>query len=95
MEKYSQKEIIKKYLESVGDWVLEYKIRCIETPFGFVGARGDRSVREMFHDGEIDGKIEGKYRWVRAKRPEIVKKFENIPAMKKVGEKQAINLLFN
>jgi len=62
-----QKQIIQKYLESLNTWVEEYKVRCINTPHGFIGARGDRNVREMIQDGEIEASMQGKYRVVRAK----------------------------
>lgn len=35
-----QKEIIIKYLRELSDWQFEYKIRALQTQFGWIGARG-------------------------------------------------------
>ena len=65
----TDKEIILKYLEYLNDWEFEYKIHGINTPFGFIGARGDRNVRQLIKDGKLEKKLEGKYRMVRYPRP--------------------------
>jgi hypothetical protein len=65
-----QKELIKQYLKDLNEWEYEYKIRGLKTPYGFIGARGDRNVRQMIKDNEIEAKFEGKYRIVRYK-PEV------------------------
>ena len=62
----NQREIIRRYIESIG-WVHEYKVHGINTPFGFIGARGDRNVRQMIKDGILEAKMDGKYRIVRVK----------------------------
>ena len=61
----TQKQIIQLYLKDLGDWQFEYKIRGIRTAHGFIGARGDRDVRQMISDGELDAGWSGKYRTVR------------------------------
>jgi len=64
----SQKEIIKKYLEDIyPEWVREFEIYRINTPWGFIGPRGPRDIREMLAAGIIEGRLVGKYRWIRAK----------------------------
>lgn len=68
----NQKKIILSYLESLGDWVEEYKIRAIDTPFGWIGARGDRDVRQLIHDGLVEKGWKDQYRIVRFKRPEPI-----------------------
>ena len=63
-----QKQIIRQYLQSLyPDWIREFEIHRINTEFGFVGPRGERDIREMLADGEIEGELRGKYRWIRAK----------------------------
>ena len=66
-----QREIIKLYLNSrYPEWVKEGLIRGRNTDFGFIGFRGDRNVREMISNGEVEAKFEGKYRVVRYRKPE-------------------------
>src|SRR5260221_3004672 len=64
----TQYALIIKYLEDVRDWVFEYKIHGLPTPYGFIGARGDRNVRQLIKDGKVDSRMEGKYRQVRFKK---------------------------
>lgn len=82
----SQYEIIIRFLEKVYEfngpenaWVREYTIRGKFTDFGFIGARGDRNVRDLIKKGKVEAKFDGKYRVVRYKpiqrevpKPEIV-----------------------
>jgi hypothetical protein len=77
-----QKEIILSYLKDLNDWTEEYKIRSLHTPFGFIGARGDRNVRELIAENKVDHAMSGKYRIVKhkevvsekpiVKRPQII-----------------------
>ena len=60
----TQKEIIKNYIEQVG-WIEEYKVRAISTAWGWIGARGDRNVRDMIKSGTLEKKMSGKYCMVR------------------------------
>ncbi|MEK7111882.1 MAG: hypothetical protein AAB875_01005 [Patescibacteria group bacterium] len=62
----TQKEIIKNYIEQVG-WIEEYKVRAIQTDWGWIGARGDRDVRDMIKSGTLEKKMNGKYCMVRVK----------------------------
>ena len=74
-----QREIIKLYLNSrYPEWVKEGLIRGRNTDFGFIGFRGDRNVREMISNGEVEAKFEGKYRVVRYRKPETPKQVYNI-----------------
>lgn len=84
----NQKTIILRYLEDFRDWQFEYKVRSLDTTFGFIGARGDRNVRDLLANGLLEGKKEGKYRMVRFKRPEIAPKKE-----KEVSQQKSLNLL--
>ena len=59
-----QKEIIKNYIQQVG-WIEEYKVRAIQTDWGWIGARGDRDVRDMLKSGTLEGAMRGKYRIVK------------------------------
>ena len=60
MKKPSQQKIILHYLKYLKDhhvnqgWELEGKIHGIETPFGFIGFRGDRDVRKLIELGLVD-----------------------------------------
>ena len=74
----NQKQIIKKYLGAENDWVMEGKIRSINTPWGFIGFRGDRNCRQMVADGELEHKMIGKYAYVRVKS-----QVEYLPRIKK------------
>jgi hypothetical protein len=70
----TQKQIILNHLKDYGGWEYEFKLRAIETKYGWIGARGDRNVREMLASGLLEGKFDrykGRYRMVRFKKPEI------------------------
>ena len=62
-----QKEIIIRYLQECNGWVMEGKIRSLDTKWGFIGFRGDRTVREMKASGLLEWRKNGKYAEVRAK----------------------------
>ena len=53
MSKLSQKQIIQKYLQAKGEWVLAGLVRSIATDYGFIGLRGDRDLREMTETPEL------------------------------------------
>ena len=65
----SQPKIILEYLKDLNDWQYEYKIRSLPTRYGFIGARGDRDVRDLIRGKIVDSKMEGKYRMVKYKAP--------------------------
>lgn len=77
--KKTQKEIILDYLKDLNDWQFEYKIRAIHTPFGWIGARGDRNVRELIAEGKLDHEMKGKYRVVKHKQVIIGKPLQPKP----------------
>lgn len=75
------KKIILKYLKDLrdnspdgaypyGGWVLAGKIRSIDTPYGFIGFRGDRDIRDLVKAGCLETGYEGRLRIVRFKYPE-------------------------
>ena len=71
----TQKQIILAHLKDYGGWEYEFKLRAIETKYGWIGARGDRNVREMLASGELEGKFdryEGKYRMVRYPQEKVL-----------------------
>jgi hypothetical protein len=68
--KLTQKQAIISYLRWVNDWIPSYKLRSLETPFGWIGIQGDRRARELAQEGKIDHKIEGKYSYYKAKEPQ-------------------------
>lgn len=66
--KLSQKEIITLYLRDLDTWVLEGKVRSIDTRWGFVGFRGDRTCRDLIRAGILERRKVGKFAEVRFKR---------------------------
>jgi len=52
----SQPDIIKKYLESVGDWVPGNHLANLTTEWGWLPERACRTARIMFGRGEIERK---------------------------------------
>ena len=73
MKHKTQKEIILAYLKDLNDWQFEYAIRAINTKFGWIGARGDRNVRELIEEEKLDHDMKGKYRIVKHKEVEAHK----------------------
>lgn len=71
IKKSSYKGIIVRWLKMIrqqdpnGGWVHEYKIRSVHTPFGWIGARGDRDTRELIKMGYLDKRMDGVYTVVR------------------------------
>lgn len=64
----TQKEIITEYLKSLnGEWVKEYNLRAVHTPYGWIGSSGDRRCRELAEEGIIERRISGKYAEMRIK----------------------------
>jgi hypothetical protein len=62
----TQRDIIINYLSALGTWQYEYKIRAIRTQDGsWIGARGDRDVRDLVARGVLERKLDGKYAMVR------------------------------
>ena len=59
------------YLRDLDSWVLEGKIRSIETPYGFIGFRGDRDCRELVRKGLLEKRMNGKFSEVRFRRNRI------------------------
>lgn len=57
----TQKQIILKYLEYVGEPVPAYKLRSVSTPFGFLGHQADRVCRKLAQEGYITRVQMGKY----------------------------------
>ena len=52
-----QYKIIRQYLAEIDDWVLEGKIRSLQTPYGFVGFRGDRNCRDLVRAGILEKRL--------------------------------------
>ena len=67
IKKKTQFQIILAYLQDLNDWKREYEIRCMNTPYGWIGARGDRDVRQLVKDGKLLANWDGKYRIVKYK----------------------------
>ena len=62
-KKLPDKEIIEHYLKMLRDggtkgWVVGHQLRSVKTPFGFLGAAGDRRCREMAQARILERKIE-------------------------------------
>lgn len=69
--KNSEHKIIVNYLYDLRKWsegwVLAGKIRSISTPYGFIGFRGDRNVRDLVKMGILERRMNGKFAEVRYK----------------------------
>lgn len=63
----TQKQIIIKWLEYKNEWIPAYKMRSVETPYGWLGFQADRRCRELAHEGKIEHKIDNGYAYYRAK----------------------------
>ncbi len=72
-DKLTQKQIILAYLKQHGGWVREYLIRGFQTDFGWIGARGDRDVRELVASKQLLANKDGKYRIVKYKPMVVVR----------------------
>lgn len=70
----TDKQIIIAYLKLLreqGDgWILGGKVRSIQTPFGWIGFRGDRDCRELVRKGVLEKRMNGKYAEIRYKKDE-------------------------
>lgn len=71
-ERLSHKDIILKVLRADGGWVPGYKLRGVQTQWGFIGDDGKRRCREMARNGTIahtiiNGKIH--YRAIKDIQP--------------------------
>lgn len=85
----SQREIIISYLKSLnGEWVREYNLRAVQTPFGFLGFQADRRCRELAEEGVIERRLSGKYAEMRIKPRDTL--FEMSPG---VSLKDAVKYL--
>ena len=56
--KLTQKQILIKYLQYVGDFIPAYKLRSVNTPFGWLGFQADRRCRELANEGKIERRLE-------------------------------------
>ncbi len=70
MKKYSQKEIIIKYLEWKKDWIPSYDLIKKDTLWGYLGTSADRRARELYEEGKIERRIVKKFSEYRYKYPE-------------------------
>lgn len=71
----TQKWIIYKHLEQVGDWIPAYKLRSIKTSFGWLGHQADREARRMAAEGIILRRINGRYAEYRVEikaKPKVI-----------------------
>ena len=85
----TQKQAIISYLRWVNDWIPSFKLRSIQTDFGWIGSQGDRRARELANEGKILHKIEG-YSYYRSK--EAPRKVNVLDAFGKV---ERVITLFN
>ena len=64
-------KIIMQYLEGK-DWTLAGKLRSLQTPYGFIGFRGDRNCRDLVEAGKLERRPNERFCWVRKKEKEKV-----------------------
>jgi hypothetical protein len=67
MEKISQKQIILNYLQDINEWLPSYKLVMVNTKYGWLGSQAKRRVQELFVEGKVERKMEGKYVYYKAK----------------------------
>ena len=67
-----QREIILNHLQRINDWVPAYKLRSVNTPFGWLGHQADRVCRKLAEENQIERKLIGKYANYRAKEVKYV-----------------------
>ena len=89
----SDYEVILKHLKDIRDkeydgWILEGNVRSVDTPYGWIGFRGDRNCRDLAEVGIIEKNGEGKFVKVRfLYPPEILENVKKIkPLITKWGE---------
>ena len=77
----SYKEKIIKTLEEQGDWLPSFKLINTETPYGWIGASGDRRARELAEKGIIERRLNGKYVEYRIlpEKPKLPSPFKQKP----------------
>lgn len=68
----TQRDIILKVLRKNQAWTEGYKLVKVNTEWGWLGSDATRQCRELFTDGLIDKKREGKYTLFKAKAPKEV-----------------------
>jgi hypothetical protein len=78
-------KIIMDYLRDIDDWVLAGKVHGIDTPYGWIGFRGDRNCRDLIEAGKLEKKPNEKLCWVRVKRDRV--NFNGVPIYAQKQEK--------
>lgn len=63
----TQNQVILAYLKDVNDWIPAYRLRGLNTSFGFTGHQSDRRARELATKGLIEHRINGKFAEYRSK----------------------------
>lgn len=54
----NQQEIILHHLEDhYPNWYPGYLLHGLETPYGFIGSRGERNARQMRSEGKLERQI--------------------------------------
>ena len=79
MAKLKQVKIVVDYLKSnYPHWIPAYKLRSIDTEFGWLGSQGDRRCRELAEKGTIERKLIGKYANYRALGPRTYTEYTRV-----------------
>ncbi len=71
-----QSEIIKNYLQLIGKPVEGFKLRSLQTNWGWIGSQGYRVCRKLAEQGLIERVQMGKYAGYRTKSERKYKKFK-------------------
>ena len=57
----TQEKIIIKYLEAhYPNWIPGFRFHGLDTEWGFIGSRGERTLREMREDGIVERQLNEK-----------------------------------
>ena len=57
----TQPQIILKVLGESGEWTLGYFLERVSTPYGWLGNSGMRRCRELYEEGLIERRVNGRF----------------------------------
>jgi len=63
----TQSNIILEVLNDTKEWMPSWYFVKQDTKWGWLGTSGDRRARELYEDGKIERKHEGKYSYYKIK----------------------------
>lgn len=73
----TQKLIVYNYLKQRNDWVRSLELANIVTDWGHLGSEAPRRCRDLYAEGLVEKKRDGKYEYYRAKPSSIIQELNN------------------